>query len=208
MHLVANGLVPHRKAALGHVLSSTVVHLHFETCCLSETNHECTICKSVVWNLHRVNTRVVDLGRCVPAHLISCKMLWSLTRCETGDRLSALTGFGSDKRACVWAELPEVGVPSHQHWRAEVTLICLLRWRTSWRGIAFGATCSFIVVFSGDAAWNTHEVVCFFGAIIAICDDWSGLGEAEAKDDQEDMKNVKFHFVFELIYNFFYKIFF
>jgi len=137
-------------------------------------------------------------------------MLWSLPSCETGDRLSASVGFWSDKRACVWAELPEVGVPSHKHRRAEVTLICLRRWRTSWRGIAFGATCSFIVVFSSCSTRNAHEVgCCLLGTIIAIGGDGNGLGEADSKDDQEDMKNVKFHFVFyELIYNFFYKIYF
>ena len=112
--MLGNGLVGRNQAVLGHVRSGTVVHRHVETCRLNETNGEGSVFESVLWNLHCVNTCVVDLLRCDLAHFISYKMLWSLPSCETGDRVSALTGFGSDKRACHWAVLPEVGVPRHK----------------------------------------------------------------------------------------------
>jgi hypothetical protein len=102
-----------------------------------------------------------------------------------------------------------VGVACHKHWRAEVTLICVRRWRAGRRRIAFGATCSFIVVFGGDTAWDAHEMVLLGGAVIAIGEDRSGLRVTEAKDDHDDMKNVKFHFVFMNLFIFsFYKLIF
>ena len=123
-------------------------------------------------------------------------MLRSLTSCETGDSAGTATGFGSDERARHWAELVEAGVSCHKNWRTEVTILCISScWRASSTFVVFGATCSIVMVIS-SSTWDAHLAGSFGCASIAICYRLGALSKADSEEDQDELKNIKFHFVF------------